>query len=102
MPSWNFAVEIESLGGRHYVRVIENGSVTMRRFDRVMDAEQCAETERMRLGLAKAVRCGAFKAKPVTICGHWLSREWHAVAGDTAPLMPAPFRLAASQRCNRG
>jgi hypothetical protein len=49
-------VEIEQLAGRQFVRVIENGEVSIRRFDRVMEAEAFADGERTRLGLSKVVR----------------------------------------------
>jgi hypothetical protein len=49
--AWAWAVEIEQLGGRHFVRTIEDGNVRLRAFDRVPDAEQFAESERVRLNL---------------------------------------------------
>jgi hypothetical protein len=49
-------IEIEQLGGRQYVRVIENGNVKIRGFALLLEAETFAESERMRLGLTKVVR----------------------------------------------
>ena len=54
--NWRFAVEIEQLGGRQLVRVIDDGNVTMRSFDSLYDAETFAEEERVRLKVAKVVR----------------------------------------------
>ena len=55
MQSWKFAVEIEQIGGREYVRVIDDGNVSIRGFDRLPDAERFAESERQRLNLPKIV-----------------------------------------------
>ena len=54
--SWRWTVEIEQLGGRSYVRIIENGEVRIRGFDRGPDAESYAEGERLRLNLTNVVR----------------------------------------------
>ena len=54
--SWRWTVEIEQLGGRSYVRIIENGEVRIRGFDRRPDAESYAEGERLRLNLTSVVR----------------------------------------------
>lgn len=49
-------VEIEQIAGLKFVRVIESGEVSLRRFELQPDAERFAEGERMRLGLGKVVR----------------------------------------------
>jgi hypothetical protein len=50
--SWKFAVEIEQIGGEYFVRVIEDGRVAIRAFDRISDAETFAESERVRVNVA--------------------------------------------------
>jgi hypothetical protein len=51
-PSWKWAVEIEQLGDTQFVRVIEDGNVSIRgAFKRLPDAEHFAESERRRLNL---------------------------------------------------
>ena len=54
--SWKFAVEIEQLGDEYFVRVIEDGRVAIRAFDRLSDAETFAEGERARVNVANVVR----------------------------------------------
>jgi hypothetical protein len=54
--SWKFAVEIEQLGDEYFVRVIEDGRVAIRAFDRLSDAETFAESERVRVNVANVVR----------------------------------------------
>ena len=53
--SWRWAVEIEQLDGRQFVRIIEDGVVRMRGFDHLPDAERFAEGERQRMNLANIV-----------------------------------------------
>ena len=53
--SWRWTVEIEQLGGRSYVRTIEDGSVHIRGFDRGLEAEVFAESERVRLNVTEVV-----------------------------------------------
>ncbi|RJT40712.1 hypothetical protein D3227_09270 [Mesorhizobium waimense] len=48
---WKTSVEIEELGNRHYVRVIENGAVSIKGFGSQADAKAFAQGERARLGL---------------------------------------------------
>jgi hypothetical protein len=53
--SWKWAVEIEQLGERHFVRVIEDGNVSLRGFDLLPDAQRFAEGERQRMNLPLVV-----------------------------------------------
>lgn len=53
--SWKWAVEIEELDGRHFVRVIEDGSVSLRGFNFLPDAERFAESERRRMNLPSII-----------------------------------------------
>ena len=48
---WKTSVEIEELGGRQYVRVIEGGAVSVKGFRSRADAKTCAQDEQARLGL---------------------------------------------------
>lgn len=54
-PSWKWTVEIEALGGRHFVRVIDDGNLSIRGFDLLPDAERFAESERRRMNLPSIV-----------------------------------------------
>ena len=56
MQSWKWAVELEQLGGTSFVRIIEDGNVRIRAFDRMSDAESFAESERRRLNLSSVFR----------------------------------------------
>jgi hypothetical protein len=49
--SWKWAVEIQQRGGRQFVCVIEDGNVSIRGFDCVLEAERFAESERRRMNL---------------------------------------------------
>jgi hypothetical protein len=42
---WKWAVEIEQLGGRPFVRVIEDGDIRLRAFSTMSEAESFAEGE---------------------------------------------------------
>ncbi|MDG4889576.1 hypothetical protein [Mesorhizobium sp. WSM4887] len=48
---WKWSVEIEEIANRHYVRVIEDGVVSMKEFGSRADAEAFAYSECARLGL---------------------------------------------------
>jgi hypothetical protein len=48
---WKTSVEIEELGNRHYVRVIEDGVVSVKGFHSRADAKAFAQGEQARLGL---------------------------------------------------
>ncbi|TGP83794.1 hypothetical protein EN836_13770 [Mesorhizobium sp. M1C.F.Ca.ET.193.01.1.1] len=48
---WKTAVEIEELENRHYVRVIEDGAVSIKGFSSRADAKTFAHSERARLGI---------------------------------------------------
>ncbi len=50
---WKTSVEIEELGNRHYVRVIEDGVVSVKRFLSRENARDFAQAEQVRLGLDK-------------------------------------------------
>ncbi|MFK0690284.1 hypothetical protein ACFX5Q_19060 [Mesorhizobium sp. IMUNJ 23033] len=50
---WKTSVEIEELGNRHYVRVIEDGVVSVKRFLSRENATDFAQAEQVRLGLDK-------------------------------------------------
>jgi hypothetical protein len=53
--SWRWAVEIEQLEGRQFVRIIEDGHLRIRVFDHLPDAERFAEGERQRMKLPTIV-----------------------------------------------
>ncbi|RWD91026.1 MAG: hypothetical protein EOS40_36330 [Mesorhizobium sp.] len=48
---WKWSVEIEELANRHYVRVIEDGVVSIKGFGSQADAKAFANSESSRLGL---------------------------------------------------
>ena len=48
---WKTSVEIEELGNKHYVRIIEDGVVSVKGFRSRADAKTCAQDEQARLGL---------------------------------------------------
>ena len=48
---WKTSVEIEELGDRQYVRVIEGGAVSVKGFRSRADAKAFAHGERTRLGI---------------------------------------------------
>ncbi|CAN7720523.1 hypothetical protein [Mesorhizobium sp. LjNodule214] len=49
---WKTSVETEELGNRHYVRVIEDGTVSIKGFRSQADAKAFAQGEQARLGQA--------------------------------------------------
>lgn len=53
------SVEIDALEDRYYVRVIEDGVVTIKGFRSEPDAKSFAEGENTRLGLDAVKRAGA-------------------------------------------
>ena len=50
--SWKTAVEIDEVGGRVFVRVIEDGVVGIRSFNMHSEALAFAQAEKKRLGLS--------------------------------------------------
>lgn len=48
---WKTSVEIEEIEHRHYVRIIEDGAVSIKGFGSRADAKTFAQRERARLGL---------------------------------------------------
>lgn len=48
--SWKMAVELDMAGGRPFVRVIDNGVVHIRLFEKQSEAEAFAQIEKVRLG----------------------------------------------------
>jgi hypothetical protein len=53
--SWKWAVEIQKLGDRQFVCVVEDGNPSIRGFDRLPDAECFAQLERQRMSLPGVV-----------------------------------------------
>lgn len=49
--TWKWSVEIEELANKHYVRVIEDGVISIKGFGSQADAKAFATSECVRLGL---------------------------------------------------
>ncbi|WP_189510208.1 MULTISPECIES: hypothetical protein [unclassified Mesorhizobium] len=56
MNTWRTSVEIEELENRHYVRVIEDGTVSIKGFGSQSEAKTFANSERVRLGLGTPLK----------------------------------------------
>ena len=53
--AWRWAVEIDQMDGQLFVRVIDDGKVSIRGFSHLPDAERFAEGERQRMNLPRIV-----------------------------------------------
>ena len=53
--SWKTAVELDEAGGKPFVRVIEDGVVHIRSFERQSEATAFAQSEKERLGIERIV-----------------------------------------------
>jgi hypothetical protein len=53
--AWRWAVEIDQMDGQQFVRVIDDGKVSIRAFRHLPDAERFAESERQRMKLPRIV-----------------------------------------------
>ncbi|WP_192247614.1 hypothetical protein [Mesorhizobium silamurunense] len=56
MQPWMTAVETEEIGDRHYVRVIEDGVVSIKGFHSQAEASSFASKESARLGISSPLR----------------------------------------------
>ena len=54
--SWKTAVELDEAGGKPFVRVIEDGVVHIRSFERQSEAAAFAQNEKVRLGIEQIVK----------------------------------------------
>ncbi|OBQ94097.1 hypothetical protein [Mesorhizobium sp. AA23] len=48
---WKWSVEVEEIANRSYVRIIEDGVISIRGFESEANAKSFAHSERARLGL---------------------------------------------------